>query len=86
MITRTLTSALLALIATSPATAREPGDVLQNGSFEAQGSSWLEIYPRGIQNPAPDFDYPREDAHDGKRCARLTTKEPGGFSSLTQKC
>lgn len=64
-------------------------NLLKNGDFESGGAgpatNWMTIWPRSIQDPAPDFGHPEKGALNGDFCASLETFKPGGFTSFTQK-
>jgi transglutaminase-like putative cysteine protease len=79
--------ALLAasFLLSGPRSAQE--DLLRNGDFE-KGSArdipqWTGIHPPN-DSPPPEFLHPKEGAKVGKRCAAITTKANGGYTSWTQ--
>jgi hypothetical protein len=79
------------LLSATPAGAQE--NLLKNSSFENGGASpvvgWRQVYPPGIQQPAPSFVRVEGDggiltAKEGKAFGRIQTNKQGGFSSFTQ--
>jgi hypothetical protein len=80
-------AALVAWALAVPARAGE--NLLKNGDFESGGRDaatvWAPIWPRQIQDPAPEFGHPEEGAHSGASCGTLETFKPGGYSSYTQE-
>lgn len=83
---------LLAPLLATPALATpafDGDDLLQNGGFEREGGAavdgWMTIWPRQIQDPAPDFARSEAGPRSGEACATLATSKPGGYSSFTQE-
>lgn len=69
-------------------------NLLDNGGFEKGGSApvvgWQQVYPPGIQRPAPSFLRIEAGkgplaAKEGKAFGRIQTNKSGGFSSFTQR-